>query len=71
MNEGVITHRILQVFEELSAGFQARGASKSYADYNALIAAFIIEGWPPSEAEKFARTHLIKKAKTDECSETN
>jgi hypothetical protein len=58
--EGLLTHRILRTFEELSVGFQARGASKSYADHHAMVAAFRLEGWPRSEAEKFARIYLPK-----------
>jgi hypothetical protein len=62
MNEGVITHRILRTFEELSAGFQARGASKRYADYHAMYTALRLEGWPREEATKFAISHLSKNA---------
>lgn len=56
--EGILLHQILRTMEELSAGFQKLGASKSRADSRALITAFIMEGWPREEAEAYAKMYF-------------
>jgi hypothetical protein len=62
MNQyGITVHRIIRSFEELSAGFQARGLGKVKADRLALLHALRLEGWPYHEAMKFVDSHISEK----------
>lgn len=56
--EGILLHRIIRTMEELSTGFQKLGVSKQRADSQALIAAYVLEGWPREEAQQFAEIYF-------------